>query len=179
MSRMSRFTARRIVTALVVPAVAGAGLLTASSAMAAPMPGPISAAVVVPQTLTLTFTSGTSFSLAPGATQTGAVAFTVSSNDGNGYTVAQSAPDLSNGSAFIPATDLSYALNFTDAAHPGGGSPGPAAALTNTSATFVSPVGASLPAGDTYTQDWTAATVPANQAPGSYQTDILYTAIAK
>jgi hypothetical protein len=178
---MSRFTARRSVTALVVPAVAAAGLLTASAAMAAPMPGGggnVNASVTVAETLTFQFNGANSFSLAPGTTDKAAVAFTIGTNDPSGYNVSQAAPDLSNGAGgTIGVGNLSEVLNYTDAGHPGGATQ-PSVPLTNSPTLFVAPTVASQAAGDTYSQDWSSAAVLANQAPGNYTTTITYVAAA-
>jgi hypothetical protein len=180
MSRTSRFTAR---FAAVLGGTAMAGGLLAGVALAAPPPGGggnVPASVAVAETLMFAFTNGTGagFSVAPGATDTGAVSFMVGTNCPTGYTVSQAAPDLSNGAGSnLPAGSLSDVLSYTDAVHPGGSS-SPAAALTTSPTLFVAPTGASLAAGDTYSQAWTAAAVPQNQAPGDYSTTISYVAAA-
>ena len=117
-----RRTARRIIVSSAIAAAAlAASILPATGALA--QGGPVNATIAIPSTLTFTFTSATSFTVAPGATDMGAVAFTVATNDGAGYTISQSAPDLSNGSGgTLPAGDLSYVLHATNAG--GAGQPG-------------------------------------------------------
>lgn len=154
--------------------LAGAGALAAGLAAPAAFADSPStsaqASVTVAQSISFAFTSPASFTLTPGQTQAGALAFTVSTNDHLGATITLAAPDLTlgGGAASIPAGDLSYISKQ-------GGSEvdqGPQA-LTNAAAQVLSFAHATDGTG--YTQDWTA-TVPASTPPGSYSTTLTFVA---
>lgn len=158
---------------LLAAAAVAAAAIGASTAPAWADGGPVTATVAVPSTLTFSFTSATSFTVAPGATSTGAVAFTIVTNNPAGYDVFQSAPDLTAGANSLPATDLSFVLHYHNS---NGTDVTPAAQLTNTQARFIHQVTPSMGGGDTYAQDWTAATLPGNTPGGNYSTVITYIA---
>jgi hypothetical protein len=149
-------------TAYMVPAASAATMDGNPSSTA-------QATVTVAQSISFAFNGPTSFTLAPGVTDNNAVSFTVSTNDSHGYSLSLAAPDLTAGGATIPATDLSY-TTFSGGSEVDQG----AATLTNAAGVFYS---ATLATGGTgFNQNW-LATVPANQAPGAYQTTLTYVAV--
>jgi hypothetical protein len=179
--------ARRIRRTAVIAALAsslGAGAAMAAPALTATAPvqavltdassgspsASASVGVTVVQSITITFNSGSSFSLAPNTPASNATNFTVSTNDGRGYTVDMSAPDLqTGGGATIPATSLSYSSWI-------GGSEvdsGPQQLTNNPAVAFTR---SQSTAGETVSQNWLAS-LPANTPPGSYQSVIQYTAL--
>jgi hypothetical protein len=166
---------RTIRNTLAVTALAGAGLLAAAAPSFA-AGGPSSTAqatVTVNLNITFAFDGGqASFGLAPGVTDHDAIGFTIVTNDHLGYSLSLAAPDLTSGGPTIPAGSLSYAT------FQGGGQVGVTQQLSNSPATVLSVTGhASSPAGDDYTQDWTA-NVLGNTPPGAYQTTLTYVATA-
>ena len=167
----SRITRITVASAIAAAAIAATALPAFADGGAG---GPIAASVTVPSSLTFTFTSGTSFSLAPGVTSPAAVAWTVATNDPHGYSVVQSAPDLTGPSGTLPAGDLSEVLHF-DVTGPGGSTGvNPSVLLTNAPASAGGYTTAT--AGDTYAEDW-LATLPGNTVPGTYSTTISYLAV--
>lgn len=164
---MLRTTSR--VATLAALAMAG-GAALAGPAFAAG--GPVSANVTVPSTLVFAFTSATTFTVPAGGTAPAAVSFTVATNDASGYTVNQSGADLSDGNGHtLAAGTLSDVLNYHDT--DGAGSL-PAVLLTNNPATFATSHTPSMTPVDSYSQDWSAASLPGNTPPGNYATTINY-----
>jgi hypothetical protein len=167
---------RSLITAgLASAAVLGALAAGAGPAFAATGAGPTSSAqatVTVTQSITFAFTSPASFNLAPGVTSHNAIAFNVQTNDNHGYTLSLSAPDPSTGTLSFPAAALSY-TTFLGA----GNQVGQTDQLSNTAAVFQTTTNAPGPAGDGYTEDWTA-NLPSNQQPGNYSTTLTYIATA-
>lgn len=175
----------RIIARIAVPAVIAAAAMAGAAVPALAQGGPVSAAVVVPSTLTITLNAttnnptGTSFTVAPGSTTMDAVNWTILSNDPDGYSLSESATvqgtdpggDLLGGAYQIPDSDLTYIFHYM---LPGGtGSSTVPAALTDAPTGELADTGVmSLPGGDTWSQDWTAAAVSVPQ--GSYDTQITY-----
>ena len=157
--------------ALAAPALTGPAAAPVQAVLTAAGPSAsASVGVTVLQSITITFNSGSSFSLAPNQAAANATSFTVATNDGHGYSVDMSAPDLQTaGGLTLPATSLSY-TSYMGGSEIDQGSQqltnNPAVALTRSQPTN----------GDTISQNWLAS-VPANTQPGSYQSVIQYTAL--
>jgi hypothetical protein len=154
---------------------AGAGMLgavaTAAPALADTNPSASTdVGVNVLQSITITFNSGASFSLAPNTPAVNATNFTIATNDGHGYHVMLSAPDLQTaGGASIPASDLSY-TSWIGGSEIDQGSQ----QLSNTAAQAFNRTAATN--NETISQNWLAS-LPGNTQPGLYQSTITYTAV--
>ncbi len=180
MNRITRMTARLAAAAVAAFAI-GSAVASAPAFAAVQQPPPgggtVNGNVVVGSSLTFAFTSGTSFTVAPGATDMAAVAFTLATNDQLGWSISEAAPDLSDGAAgdTLPATDLSEVLHYAMVFPAAPGQTG-AESLTNPGGIIISDTHASLPAGNVFSQDWSASAVPANTPAGTYATTITYVA---
>jgi hypothetical protein len=165
---------RTVRNTLAVTALAGAGLLAAAAPSFADTQPSASgqATVTVNQSIAIAFVSGQSFALTPGQLAHDAVSFNIQTNDSHGYALVLSAsgdPQTASGSNF-PSADLAFTTSVA-----GQGQVGTAnQQLTNSPAPVLSTSIAPSPSGDTYTQDWLAS-IPSNQAPGSYSTTLTYT----
>lgn len=168
---MNAHITRRLAAVLGAGALAsvlGAGIASAGTA---PTGGTVAATVSVTETISFAFTSAQSFTLDNGITAPAAVAWTVATNDAAGFTQSESAPNLGDGNGHtLAAGQLTEVLHSSTADH--GVSTDGAAALTTTPATLRGD--GIVTAGDTFSQDWSAA-IPSTQASGNYSTTITYT----
>jgi hypothetical protein len=169
---MSSIRTKLLATAAGAVVLGGVALSAGPAFASGPASSTGTATVTVNQSISFAFTSSASFDLAPGVTQHGAIAFNVQTNDNHGYSLSLSGTDLTTGTLTIPAGDLTYTTMLA-----GSGVGTSNAVLSNSAAVVNSTAIAPGPAGDSYSQDWTA-NIPSNQAPGAYVGTLTYVATA-
>jgi len=172
-----RTRARRIAAIAAIGAVTIGGALAAAGPAFASGPPPIPIGVTVNELVSVTLTAGQSgFTLTGSQTNAGALAWTVVSNDAAGYTQSLALPNLNKngGGGLLPSGYLSEVNNYSTADHGTGTDPGVAMVNAGTPVPIRGDGAVSLPAGDTFSTDWTA-NAPGTQPAGTYSGTLTLT----